>query len=94
MGDVAYNLNTNNGKQYELFMSQLSLVSPFLPIIPIFGNHESDVPTNFEMFKLTFETYELSGKKRVQSYQFWNLKIVVYNPFLEIYGISNSQEYD
>lgn len=39
IGDIAYDLSTNECQQYELFMGELAAVSPYFPIIPIFGNH-------------------------------------------------------
>jgi hypothetical protein len=63
-------------------MKELSAVSPYFPIIPIFGNHETYTKENFQIFKLSFECYNLSEEARVQAYNFWNLKIITFDPYL------------
>lgn len=40
LGDVAYDLDSNNGSNYEGFIRMLSQVSSRWPIIFVPGNHE------------------------------------------------------
>jgi hypothetical protein len=49
-------------------MSELSVVSPYYPIIPIFGNHERFPVENEMIFKASFENYKLTEDARVDSY--------------------------
>ncbi len=38
-GDIAYDLDSNNGTNYEEFLSLLSRSSRFMPSLVIAGNH-------------------------------------------------------
>jgi hypothetical protein len=38
-GDIAYNLDTNNGKNYEDFLNVLSRIARFVPTFINTGNH-------------------------------------------------------
>jgi hypothetical protein len=38
-GDVGYDLDTNNCKNYESFLLLLSRIAKFVPVIIVTGNH-------------------------------------------------------
>jgi metallophosphoesterase superfamily enzyme len=40
LGDIAYDLDGNNGTKYENFLQELSSTLPAIPIIFVTGNHE------------------------------------------------------
>ena len=40
MGDIAYDLDSNNGDNYEAFMKEMEEVSKTVPVILVPGNHE------------------------------------------------------
>lgn len=63
-------------------MSEISKVSPFVPIIPILGNHETFDKNNVEIFRLSFECYNLTSAERVQGYNFGNFHLITFDPFL------------
>ena len=39
-GDVAYDLDSNNGRNYEDFLNMLSRIARYVPVIINTGNHE------------------------------------------------------
>jgi predicted MPP superfamily phosphohydrolase len=49
-GDVGYDLDTNNCKNYESFLLLLSRIAKFVPVIIVTGNHEYNTPDNFLLF--------------------------------------------
>ena len=54
VGDIAYDLHTDDCQKFVWFMSEFSAVSPYLPIIPITGNHEV-LPPDDQIFYQNFE---------------------------------------
>lgn len=53
-GDVAYDLDTNNGSNYQDFLTLLEEVSARTPIIHIPGNHERRTPDAALLFNTSF----------------------------------------
>lgn len=58
-GDYGYDLDSNGGKKYELYLDILSQVSRFVPVIHVTGNHEYNRPEIMKLFAESFELYNL-----------------------------------
>lgn len=53
-GDIAYDLNSNNGKNYEDFLNMLSRTARYLPAYFNTGNHEHLTDDGLEIFYFAF----------------------------------------
>lgn len=60
-GDIAYDLSSNEGKNYEDFLAMLSQVAIKLPIILGTGNHEHNTYTDLMVLKTSFDSFNLTG---------------------------------
>lgn len=60
-GDIAYNLDTDNGANYEDFLNILSRVGKHVPVFLNTGNHEHISEDDMKIFYFTFEQY---GKEK------------------------------
>ena len=58
-GDVAYDLQSNNGRNYEDFLNMISQVTTKWPVILNPGNHEHR-DSNLRILNTSFETYGLT----------------------------------
>ena len=56
-GDIAYDLDSNNGRNYEEFIVMLSQVGMHWPIIINTGNHERYSKEDITLLNNSFETY-------------------------------------
>ena len=56
-GDIAYDLDTNNGTNYESFLKMLSQVARYVPVFLNTGNHEHNTEDALELFYNSFEMY-------------------------------------
>ena len=56
-GDIAYDLDSNEGVDYEQFLRMLSQISCRWPVILNAGNHEHISKTDMYLFNNSFETY-------------------------------------
>jgi len=61
-GDIAYDLDTNNGKNFENFMNILSRIARYLPVFINAGNHEHLSDEDLNIFYFTFEQYGMDQK--------------------------------
>lgn len=84
-GDISYDLDTNNGTNYEEFLQLLEIVSAKTPIIHVPGNHERRTPDAALLFNNTFKIYGLE-KTLATGLSFGSLFIVPFDPFNVIYG--------
>ena len=60
VGDIAYDLSTDDGEQYMKFMELLSTVSRYWPLIFVTGNHEW-YGHSITIFDKGFEVLGLKG---------------------------------
>ena len=84
-GDVAYDLDTNNGSNYEDFLFLLEEVSYKTPIIHVPGNHERKTPDAALLFNSSFKIYGLD-KKLATGLSLGSLFILPFDPYNVIYG--------
>jgi 3',5'-cyclic AMP phosphodiesterase CpdA len=86
-GDVAYDLDTNNGSNYEEFLNLLEHVSARTPIIHVPGNHERRTPDAALLFNSSFKVYGLD-KKLATGLSIGSLFVLPFDPYNVIYGYS------
>jgi metallophosphoesterase superfamily enzyme len=84
-GDIAYNLDSNEGKNYEEFIRMLSQVSSRWPTIFTTGNHERISPDTVKVFNASFENYGTIDTN-VTTIHFHSFNFVIYDPFGIIFG--------
>lgn len=56
-GDFAYDLDSNNGTNYEEFLNLVSRSGRYVPCFLIAGNHEHNSKDTLLFFLKTFEQY-------------------------------------
>lgn len=54
IGDIGYDLDTNNCTNYERFLVMLADVAKSIPIIMVTGNHEYNTADNWNLFVNSF----------------------------------------
>jgi metallophosphoesterase superfamily enzyme len=53
-GDIAYDLDSNNGTNYEEFITLLSWFARYVPVFLNTGNHEHNSEDDLKLFYGTF----------------------------------------
>lgn len=83
-GDYAYDLDTNNGKNYELFLLMLSRNARYIPVFLNTGNHEHN---SEDCLKLFYNTFELYGKEKklANSINLGPLFLIGFDPYETLY---------
>lgn len=82
---MAYDLDSNNGSNYEDFLFLLEQVSYKTPIIHVPGNHERRTPDAALLFNSSFKIYGLD-KKLATGLSLGSLFILPFDPYNVIYG--------
>ena len=62
-------------------MEELSLVSPYWPMIFVVGNHERQYEKSLQIFQVAFDVFGQFEEERVEAFQFWQFKIIVFDPY-------------
>lgn len=65
IGDVGYDLDTNNCRNYEEFLVMLGLMAQRVPVIMITGNHEYNTQDNYLLYTQSFEMYGVDTEMAV-----------------------------
>lgn len=90
IGDIGYDLETNECANYLDFLEMLSQVAECWPVLIITGNHEYISANNWNLYAASFQTFNLTEKSlRIQSYNFKWFNLMTFDPFDDIYGLAN-----
>jgi len=84
-GDVAYDLDSNNGTNYEDFLLTLEQVSNKIPIVHVPGNHERRTPDAALLFNTSFKVYGLDIKLAT-GLSLGSIFLLPFDPYNIIYG--------
>jgi predicted MPP superfamily phosphohydrolase len=90
-GDIAYDLDSHNCANYELFLNMLSDVAADLPVIFVTGNHEQNTEHNWKLFTESFQLYGLDTEKAV-GISLGSLYLVPFDPYQLIYEEVSKKE--
>jgi len=58
-GDIAYDLDSDQGNRYTNFLKMMENVTSRLPVVIIPGNHEHYNNDSIQLFNSTFEAYNI-----------------------------------
>ena len=83
-GDIAYDLDTNNGTNYESFLNMLSRTSRYIPVFINTGNHEHNSEDALKLFYNSFEMYG-KDKKLANSLNLGPLFLIGFDPYEVLY---------
>jgi hypothetical protein len=83
-GDIAYDLDTNNGSNYESFLNMLSRFSRYAPVFMNTGNHEHNSDDALTLFYNSFEMYG-KEKKLANSLNLGPLFLIGFDPYEVLY---------
>ncbi len=83
-GDYAYDLDTNNGANYESFLKMLSRFARYMPVFLNTGNHEHNSEDTLKLFYNTFELYG-KDKKLANSINLGPLFLIGFDPYETLY---------
>ena len=83
-GDIAYDLDSNEGENYEEFLKMLSQVSCRWPVILNAGNHEHLSKDDLYLFNNSFETYGYT-KNSMTILDFGKFNYLLFDPYEIIY---------
>ncbi len=83
-GDIAYDLDTNNGSNYESFLNMLSRFSRYVPVFMNTGNHEHNSDDALKLFYNSFEMYG-KEKKLANSLSLGPLFLIGFDPYEVLY---------
>lgn len=84
-GDIAYDLDSNNGTTYEKFLGLIEEVSTYTPFFITPGNHERNTPDANLLFSESFKTYGVD-KNLATGISFGSLFITFFDPYGIIYS--------
>ena len=56
-GDIAYDLDSNNGSNYEQFLNIFSRICKYIPCFVTTGNHEHNSADDMKLFYGTFQSF-------------------------------------
>ena len=79
-GDIAYDLSTGNGKNYEEFLKMMGQVSSTWPVIMVTGNHERKKTEDMMLFEGSFELYNMT-KTNLTTLDFGSFSTLIFDPF-------------
>jgi len=85
-GDIAYDLNFENGTVYDKFMKMISEFAARTPIIITPGNHEHRSPDAYKLLSSSFKLYGLEGKLATTIY-FGSINLISFDPYSVVYGL-------
>lgn len=91
-GDIAYNLETDECKNYVRFIKMLAGISEVWPIVFSTGNHEWISSNNWKLYSESFQVYGLLSDRRIQTYSFRWLNVVTLDPYLMVYNKMTQEE--
>lgn len=69
-GDIAYDLDTNECQNYLTFLGMLEEIAVVWPVIFTPGNHEQLRLNTWVLFSGSFQVYNMSTTKKIQTYYF------------------------
>jgi len=84
LGDIVYDLDTQNGVKYEKFLNLLSESIAGIPLILITGNHEHGSADDWLLATHSFEHYG-RDVEMVVSLSLGNLNLVPFDPYAVMY---------
>jgi hypothetical protein len=86
-GDIAYDMDSNNGTNYEEFLNMLSRSGRFVPVLMIAGNHEHNSDDDELLFYSTFEQY---GADQIfaSGLGVGPAFIATFDPFVDVYNMT------
>lgn len=79
-GDIAYDLSSNAGRNYEEFIAMMSQVSVRWPTIMTTGNHERNTPTDTDVFEKSFQIFNMT-KTNLTTIDLGTHNLLVFDPF-------------
>lgn len=85
MGDIGYDLDSNNCLNYEKFLVMLSKLAADTPILMITGNHEYNTQDNWQLYISSFEVYGLNTDMAV-GLNLGPLHLVPFDPYSLLYA--------
>ncbi len=88
-GDIAYDMDSNNGTNYEEFLNMLSRSGRFVPVFMIAGNHEHNSEDDELLFYSTFEQYG-ADQIYASALGVGPAFFATFDPFADIYNSSIS----
>jgi hypothetical protein len=83
-GDVAYDLDSNEGKNYEDFLKMLAQISSLWPLIFCPGNHEYKSNDDKEIMISSFPIYGIMDRY-VTSINFHQFSLLIFDPYDILY---------
>lgn len=93
IGDLGYDLETNECANYLGFLEMLEQVAIYWPVISITGNHEYNSKSNWKLYADSFQLFHLADSARkIQSYYFKWFTLMTFDPIGQIYGTATSDE--
>ena len=84
-GDIAYDLDSNNGTTYEKFLELMEEVSTDTPFFIAPGNHERNTVDANLLFKESFKVYGVS-EKLASGISFGSIFLAMSDPYSIIYS--------
>ena len=84
-GDIAYDLDSNNGTNYEEFLNLVSRIGRFVPFFYVTGNHEHNSKNNLLLYYNTFEQYGMDTKLTT-AMNFGSVYMVAFDPYETVYS--------
>jgi hypothetical protein len=84
MGDIGYDLDTNNCDNYEKFIVELADTVVDIPIVLVTGNHEYNTPDNWQLYVKSFSLYGLDSDK-VAALSLGSIYMVAFDPYDLLY---------
>lgn len=82
---MAYDLDTNNGSNYEDFLKMVSRSARYVPVFFNTGNHEHNTIDTLNLFYNTFEFYG-KNKKLANSINLGPLFLIGFDPYEALYA--------
>lgn len=93
IGDIGYDLESNECANYIGFLEILSQVAECWPVLTITGNHEYISKNNWKLYAESFQTFQLTNAtRRIQSYYFKWFNLMTFDPYELIYGLATEEE--
>lgn len=86
-GDISYDLDSNNGTNYEEFLLLLEEFSTKIPMVHIPGNHERKTHDAALLFNSSFKIYGLD-KTLSTGLSLGSVYLIPFDPYNIIYGFT------
>ncbi len=83
-GDICYEIDTDNGKVFEVFLNMLSRTAQYIPVFMITGNHEHNSEDDMKLYTFTFEQY---GKDKTMAVglSLGQMFLIGFDPYQSLY---------